>query len=53
MKIEVRRERDHYKVEVDGEFWCTCDSMREVDEEIEYIKSVWWKKGEAEIKIIK
>ena len=33
--IEVIPEREHYVILVDGKFHCSCDNMREVDEEID------------------
>lgn len=53
MKIEVKKIMEHYEIRIDGNFWCTCDSMNEVDSEIEYIKAVWWRKGDVEIQVVK
>ena len=38
MKIEVRRTFDHYTVFVDGEFYCTAESRREAEDEIEELE---------------
>lgn len=32
--IEIKRITDHYAIYIDGQFWCTCESMREVTEEL-------------------
>ena len=32
--IDVIKERDHYTVEVDRRFYCSCDNRKEVDAEI-------------------
>lgn len=32
--IDIIKERDHYTVEVDHHFYCSCDSQKEVDAEI-------------------
>ena len=34
MKVEVRKVREHYEIYVNGEFYCSCDDRREVDEAI-------------------
>lgn len=36
--IEVKRERDYWIIYYNGEFYCTCDNRREVDEEIMAIR---------------
>ena len=33
-KVDVRKVREHYEVYVDGKFYCSCDNLREVDEEL-------------------
>lgn len=33
--IEIKKLTDHYAIYIDGKFWCTCESMREVTEELE------------------
>ena len=34
MNIEIRKVMEHYEIYVDGEFYCSCDNRREVDEEL-------------------
>lgn len=34
LNVDVVTERDHFNVEVDGAFWCSCDNLREIGEEI-------------------
>ena len=36
-KIEIKKRFDHYAVYVDDEFYCTADSYREAEDEIEQI----------------
>ena len=33
-RIDVKKEREHYTIEVDNHLYCSCDNMREVREEI-------------------
>lgn len=33
--IEVKRERDYWVIFYNGKFYCTCDSRREVEAEID------------------
>lgn len=33
--VEIKRERDHYIVYVDGEFFCTADTHLEAVQELE------------------
>ena len=37
-RFEVRRVYDHYAVYIDGELWCTAESRREAEDEIEAYK---------------
>ena len=32
--LEIRQERGVYYLYIDGKFYCSCDSNREVDEEV-------------------
>lgn len=32
---EIQKERDHYRIQINGEFYCTCDSVSECDEELQ------------------
>lgn len=32
--FDIVRERDHFVVLRDGEFWCSCDTMKEAEEEV-------------------
>ena len=32
--IEIKKLTDHYAIYIDGKFWCTCESMAEVTEEL-------------------
>lgn len=34
---ELYRWFDHYALYVDGEFWCTCESIREFRDELEEV----------------
>lgn len=34
LKVEVTNEQEHLVVTVNGKRWCSCDSLREVGEEI-------------------
>jgi hypothetical protein len=34
VQIKIRGGRDHYSVYADDKFFCTCDTLREVDEEL-------------------
>lgn len=34
MKIDVRNVRGHYEIYINGIFYCSCDTMEEVDEEL-------------------
>lgn len=34
---EIYRRLDHYELYIDGEFWCSGDNLREIDEELENI----------------
>lgn len=36
--ITYAREKDHYVIYIDGEFYCTADDIREVKREIENLK---------------
>ena len=36
--VEIKREREHWVILVDGKFYCSCDNMDEVREEIKGIK---------------
>lgn len=38
MEIEIRKLREYYIIFVNGRFHCSCDNMREVDEEIADMK---------------
>lgn len=33
--IEIKKLTDHYTIYVDEEFYCTCENMAEVTEELE------------------
>lgn len=33
-RIDYKKEREHYVVEVDHRFYCSCDNIKEVNEEI-------------------
>lgn len=33
--VDIQKVMDHYEVYIDGKFYCSCDSLREVDEELE------------------
>ena len=35
MTVEIRRTYDHYTVYIDGKFYCTADSRREAEDEVE------------------
>ena len=35
MDIEVKKVMEHYDIYVDGEFYCSCDNQKEVDEELQ------------------
>jgi hypothetical protein len=39
--IDVIKERDHYTIEVNGHFFCSCDNNQEVNDEIPGIMSVY------------
>lgn len=39
--IDVIKEREHYTIEVDGRFYCSCDTLDEANEEIPAILSVY------------
>jgi hypothetical protein len=39
--IDIIKERGHYTVEVDGRFYCSCDTLSEVDEEIPAILNIY------------
>jgi hypothetical protein len=32
--LEIKQERGIYYLYIDGKFYCSCDSSREVDEEV-------------------
>lgn len=34
MEIEIKKVSDHYEIIINNRFYCSCDNMREVDEEI-------------------
>lgn len=34
MDIKVKKEMEHYIILINDRFYCSCDNMREVDEEI-------------------
>lgn len=34
MRIEVRKVMEHYEIWISGVFYCSCESRREVDEEL-------------------
>lgn len=36
--IDIRRVHGVYEVYVEGAFWCSCTSLREVEEELEEIE---------------
>lgn len=36
--IEVNKIADHYEIGVNGQFYCSCDDMREVRDEIAKIE---------------
>lgn len=38
MDIEIKAEYGYYKVYVNGIFYCTCDNMKEVKEEVANIE---------------
>jgi hypothetical protein len=40
-RIDVKKEREHYVVEVDGHFYCSCDSREEARAEIPAIMLVY------------
>lgn len=33
-KIEAKKEKDHFVIEVDSKFYCSCDNWKEVNEEV-------------------
>lgn len=35
--IEVFKVREHYEIHIDKEFYCSSDSLKEVDEELKSI----------------
>ena len=35
MKVEIRHVMEHYEIYANGEFYCSCDNRREVDEELD------------------
>ena len=43
-KITVRKANEEYRVDVDKEFWATCESMAQVGDEINDIMNIYrWK----------
>lgn len=40
-RINVIKEREHYMIEIDHEFFCSCDNRREVDEMIPVILRIY------------
>lgn len=36
---EIRKVRGHYEVYIDGEFYCSCDTYPEAEDEVEYLES--------------
>jgi len=40
LNIEVRKVREHYEIYVNGDFYCSCDNRREVDEELSNIETL-------------
>ena len=39
MDIKVTNRMGHYEIYVMGKFYCACEDMREVEEELEELKS--------------
>ena len=39
--IDIIKEREHYTIEVDGRFYCSCDTLDEANEEIPAILSIY------------
>lgn len=39
--ITIRFEFGHYEIQVDDQFYCTCDSWREVEEEVMEIGRIY------------
>lgn len=35
---ELYRRFDHYALYINGDFWCTCDSVREARDELDAIQ---------------
>lgn len=48
MDYEIVREQDHYKVYIDGEFYCTADTVSEAAHEIELASINEGKEGEPD-----
>ena len=38
MSISIDNVKGHYVVTIDGVFYCTCDTLEEAEEEVEFIK---------------
>lgn len=38
MKIEINNRRGYYEVTINGQFYCSADTMREANEEILLLK---------------
>ena len=38
MKIQVVKVKEHYEIHVDDVFYCSCDDLKEVEEELKEIK---------------
>lgn len=45
--IQVRYDRGHYTVYVDGQFWSTCENAAEVQEERAYIHDYYSKESKV------
>ena len=42
--FEIVKERDHFVILKDGIFWCSCDTYREAQEEIDIVQSAQTKR---------
>ena len=39
MEIDIRKEKEHYEIYIDGEFECSCESYRELRETLDELRS--------------
>lgn len=39
MKIQVIKIKEHYEIYVDDAFYCSCDDLTEVEEELKELKN--------------